>query len=119
MGLACNSLIPLLQFCYTRCVQQMQIGEYMLKRRLELGLQQNDTAKAIAITPQSLCDIEGDRRKPRLDRVPAIALALDLAPDYLCYLLGHFPEAERTGARLGPEEFELRMKAFRAAKTLD
>lgn len=97
----------------------MQIGEYMLKRRLELGLQQNDVAKALDINPQTLCDIEHDRKKPRMERVNAIALALDLAPDYLCYLLGHLPEAERTGARLGAEEFKARMKAFRSAKLLD
>lgn len=91
----------------------MDFGYYIATQRNRLGLKQNEVAKAIGITSSGLCDMEGGRRFPRIERIPVIAEVLDLNPEYLCYLLGHWPELERNSPLMGVDEFVERMKAFR------
>jgi transcriptional regulator with XRE-family HTH domain len=109
------------QTCYSVFVlkaYKMDFGYYIAKQRDRLGLKQNEVAKAIGITPQSLCDMEGGRRFPRIERIPVIAEVLDLNPEYLCYLLGYWPELERNSSLMGVDDFVERMKAFRGDRNV-
>lgn len=100
-------------------MQDSTFGRAIADARKKIGLTQKELAaqvireEGIAISPQYLNDIERDRRSPSSDRiVQQFAQALDLDPDYLHYLNGRFPEAERQ-EKLTPDQFKERMVAFR------
>jgi transcriptional regulator with XRE-family HTH domain len=95
------------------------LGHVVAEKRKKLNLSQKELAAKILredgepISPQYLNDIERNRRAPTSDHmVGQFALVLDLNADYLHYLNGRFPEAERK-ERLTENEFSERMIAFR------
>ena len=97
----------------------LTFGRVVAEKRKQLNLSQKELAAKILredgepISPQYLSDIERDRRAPTSDHmVGQFAIALSLNADYLHYLNGRFPEAERKG-RLKEDEFSERMLAFR------
>ena len=100
----------------------LTFGSVVAEARKKLTLSQKELAAKILredgepISPQYLNDIERDRRAPTSDHmVSQFAGALGLAPDYLHYLNGRFPEAERQ-AKLTEVQFQSAMVAFRSGK---
>lgn len=94
-------------------------GRFIAEARKKLNMSQKELAAKIlredgeSISPQYLNDIERDRRNPSSDHmVKQFAAILDLDADYLHYLNGRFPEAERK-AKLTEQQFHQRMLAFR------
>ncbi len=100
--------------------EEKTFGSAVAAARKEKGLSQKDLAQKIkredsdeSISPQYLNDIERDRRSPSSDHmVKQFASVLDLNADYLHFLNGKFPEAERHKS-LTPQQFEKAMIAFR------
>ena len=97
----------------------LTFGRVVAEKRKHLNLSQKELAAKILredgepISPQYLNDIERDRRAPTSDHmVGQFSIALNLNADYLHYLNGRFPEAERKD-RLTEDEFSERMLAFR------
>lgn len=94
-------------------------GRFIAEARKKLNMSQKELAAKIlredgeSISPQYLNDIERDRRNPSSDHiVNQFAAILDLEADYLHYLNGRFPEAERK-AKLNEQQFRQGMSAFR------
>ena len=99
--------------------ENITFGSAIAEARKKKTLSQKQLAEKIlredgeAISPQYLNDIERDRRSPSSDHmVKEFAKALELDADYLHYLNGRFPEAERQ-AKLSSKDFEKAMVAFR------
>ncbi len=61
----------------------MTLGERIRERRQELGLTQDDLAKALKVTPQHISAIETDKRAPSLDFLVKLARELKITTDYL------------------------------------
>ena len=102
---------------------EMTFGNVVAEARKKLNISQKQLAEKILredgepISPQYLNDIERDRRSPSSDHmVKQFADALKLEADYLHYLNGRFPEAERQ-TKLTPQQFEKAMVAFRKPTT--
>ena len=96
-------------------------GRFIAEARKKLTMSQKELAANILredgepISPQYLNDIERDRRNPSSDHmVKQFATVLSLDADYLHYLNGRFPEAERK-AKLTEQEFRQGILAFRRA----
>ena len=103
--------------------EELTLGRVISEARKKMNLSQKQLAEKIVreggetISPQYLNDIEHDRRSPSSDHmVKQFADALNLKADYLHYLNGRFPEAERK-ERLTPQQFEKAIVAFRAKTT--
>lgn len=101
----------------------LTFGRVVAEARKKLNLSQKELAARILredgepISPQYLNDIERDRRAPTSDHmVSQFAEALGLKADYLHYLNGRFPEAERKN-RLTEQQFEKAILAFRRGGT--
>ena len=97
----------------------LTFGAVISEARKKLAMSQKELATKILredgapISPQYLNDIERDRRAPTSDHMVAqFAVALDLKADYLHYLNGRFPEAERR-EKMTREQFDQAMVAFR------
>jgi transcriptional regulator with XRE-family HTH domain len=94
-------------------------GTYIVEARKKRKMSQKELAAKIKreeddqpISPQYLNDIEHDRRSPSSDHlIEQFALVLDLAPDYLRYLLGKLPDDRRKN--LSEREVEKAFMAFR------
>ncbi len=96
--------------------EDMTLGSAISEARKKKKLSQKQLADLLKISPQYLNDIERDRRNPSSDEmISQLASNLDLKSDYLHYLNGRFPEAERN-AKVDPKQFEKALTAFR--KTL-
>ena len=94
-------------------------GSVISSARKKKKLNQKQLAEKIIredgdpISPQYLNDIEHDRRSPSSDHiVKQFSKALGVKADYLHYLNGKFPEAERK-RKLTPQQFEKAIVAFR------
>lgn len=61
----------------------MTIGQRIRLRRQELGLTQDDLAKALGVTPQHISAIELDQRAPSLDSLVNLAKELGVTTDFL------------------------------------
>lgn len=61
----------------------MTIGQRIRARRQELGLTQDDIAKALSVTPQHISAIELDQRAPSLDFMVKLAEYLGTTTDFL------------------------------------
>jgi len=99
--------------------ESITFGSVIAEARKRKDLSQKQLAEKILredgdpISPQYLNDIERDRRSPSSDHmINQFAEVLSLQADYLHYLNGRFPEAERQ-AKLSAEEFGKAMVAFR------
>lgn len=97
----------------------MRFGDYVARRRKELGLSQKDLALLIlkaeggSISAQYLNDIEHNRRNPPTDDLlHEFARALQVSHEYLHYLAGEIPEDLRGGGH-AVEEVEAAWAAFR------
>lgn len=95
------------------------LGYLISNARKKKKLNQKQLAEKIIredgdpISPQYLNDIEHDRRSPSSDHmIKQFSKALGIKADYLHYLNGRFPEAERK-KQLTPQQFEQAIVAFR------
>lgn len=61
----------------------MTIGQRIRARRQELGLTQDDIAKALGVTPQHISAIELDQRAPSLEFLVRLAEYLGSTTDFL------------------------------------
>ncbi len=61
----------------------MTIGQRIRERRQELGLTQDEIAKALSVTPQHISAIELDQRSPSLDFLVRLAEYLGTTTDFL------------------------------------
>jgi len=61
-------------------------GTFVRTRRRELGMTQRQVAQAVGVTPEAITLIEAGRRQPELERVPALADALETDRQTLCRL---------------------------------
>jgi len=61
----------------------MTIGQRIRKRRQELGLTQDDIAKALTVTPQHISAIELDQRAPSLEFLVRLAEYLGTTTDFI------------------------------------
>lgn len=61
----------------------MSLGNRIRKRRLDMGLTQQDLAKALAVTPQHLSAIEQDKRALSINALAKLAEELGVSIDYL------------------------------------
>lgn len=59
------------------------IAQNIIKYRLERNIKQKDFAKMIGITPTTLSDIEGARKKASMDLLLKMSVALKINIDYL------------------------------------
>ena len=69
----------------------MQLGNYVKKKRKQLGLRQLDFAYQLQITPSYLNDIEHNRREPSDEVLQRLVGALGLNLDYAFYLIDKYP----------------------------
>lgn len=63
-------------------------GRVLRLRRHQLGLSQACIAQRARVTVQYVCDVEADRRRPRLRIAQRLARALEVEPTLLCGALG-------------------------------
>ena len=61
-------------------------ARFLRHRRQELSLTQAAIAQACGLTEMSITLVEGGRRRLALDRVPSLAVALQVDPPELCLL---------------------------------
>jgi transcriptional regulator with XRE-family HTH domain len=61
----------------------MSIGQRVRERRQQLGLTQEEVAKALDVTPQHISAIELDQRAPSLDFLVKLAEYLGRTTDFL------------------------------------
>lgn len=67
-----------------RKLDDMTIGERIKKRRLELGMSQEELARKIGYSHKTaICKIEAGQRKLKGDVISKLAKALDITPSYL------------------------------------
>lgn len=59
------------------------VGERIKKRRLEMGLTQEQLGGRIGLSSNAIAGYETDRREPNLEKLIQLAYALDVTPDYL------------------------------------
>jgi len=97
----------------------LTFGQYIAKRRKELGLSQKELTKEIrkeggsTISPQYLNDIERDRRNPPGDfLLRQFARALSVSEDFLSYLAEGLP-SDVKGLSDDPERVAKAFRAFR------
>lgn len=79
--------------------ENLPLKDLIRKRRQELGITQNDIAKAVGVTsPDFICLVEKGVRRLDLDRIPTLAELLRVDPAELCALaLGEqFPMLAQT-----------------------
>ncbi|NLE94382.1 MAG: helix-turn-helix transcriptional regulator [Dehalococcoidia bacterium] len=77
-----------------------KLGQLIVARREELGLQQQVLANKAGITPGYLCDIEHGRRIPSDDVLGRLADGLWLTlPDGIYYAAGRLPPRQRNKVR--------------------
>jgi transcriptional regulator with XRE-family HTH domain len=70
------------------------LREFIRLRRGELGLTQRALGRAIGVSGEAICFVEAGERKLHLDKVPALAGALEYDRKELCRmaLQEHFPK---------------------------
>jgi transcriptional regulator with XRE-family HTH domain len=70
------------------------VRELIRARRGELGLSQRAVGRAIGVSGEAICFVEAGQRKLHLDKVPALAAALEYDRKELCRmaLREHFPK---------------------------
>jgi transcriptional regulator with XRE-family HTH domain len=98
----------------------LTFGQYIAKRRKELGLSQKELANRIqkedgsTISPQYLNDIERDRRNPPSDfLLREFAKVLGVREDFLSYLAEALP-SDVKGLSDDPERVARAFRAFRS-----
>lgn len=96
-------------------------GQYIIKRRKELGLSQSQLASCIfkeegsTISAQYLNDIEHGRRMPHNDYyIEQLARILRVEADFLYYLAGSYPSDLRMKSD-NPKTISCAFSAFRRA----
>ncbi len=101
----------------------MRFGDYIAKRRKELGLSQKELAQRVLkedgdpISPQYLNDIERNRRNPPSgDLLHRLAEQIGMSPEYLGFLAGELeiPE-DLQNQNPSQERVEAAFRAFRKA----
>ena len=63
-------------------------GDYILKRRVEIGLKQSDIAKSLGVAQNFVSYLENGKRKPTNDMIKKLSKILALPTDQL-YLKSH------------------------------
>jgi transcriptional regulator with XRE-family HTH domain len=58
----------------------ISIGEHIRKRRMEMRLTQEEVAKLIGVTTDSVTNWENNRSTPRLNLLPRVTKYLDIIP---------------------------------------
>ena len=61
----------------------MNLGQRIRERRKNLGVTQEELARALSVTPQHISAIEKDKRVPSLSFVTRMAKELGVSIDYL------------------------------------
>ena len=59
------------------------LGERIKKRRIELGMTQEELGKLIGVTKVAICGYENNTRSPKLDTISKLAVVLNLEIGYL------------------------------------
>jgi transcriptional regulator with XRE-family HTH domain len=97
----------------------MSFGQTISQARRQAGMSQKDLAAMIrkedgaAISPQYLNDLERDRRNPPGEHLlKQFAGVLQIAPEYLYFVAGHYPEDLRDRG-YAPERVAAAFRAFR------
>jgi transcriptional regulator with XRE-family HTH domain len=102
----------------------MTFGQTIVAARKKLGLSQKDLALHIKkedgtpISPQYLNDLERNRRNPpSAFLLQQFATELQIAPEYLFFVAGQYPDDLRgqQARALEPERVEAAFRAFRRA----
>ncbi|MBN2500057.1 MAG: helix-turn-helix transcriptional regulator [Anaerolineales bacterium] len=94
----------------------MNLGQYIINKRKEQGINQKDLAEKMDISPQYLNDIEHNRRNPQTkELLEKFSQHLDIDLDYLQYLAGIIPE-DIQEMKLPEDKVIEIMKAFRKTK---
>jgi transcriptional regulator with XRE-family HTH domain len=100
----------------------MSFGQTISRARRQAGLSQKDLAAMVRkedgtpISPQYLNDLERDRRNPPNEHLlKQFAGVLQIAPEYLFFVAGQYPEDLRHLRDRGypPERVQAAFRAFR------
>ena len=83
----------------------MKLGEYLKKRRLELGLDQKDVASACDVSEATVSRWEsGEIGNMRRDKIAALANVLKISPAVIVGELGDEPSSDLPDDFATPEE---------------